>query len=294
MHGRRARGRWSARATVLVVRYEGPAGGPGMREMLSVTASVVGAGLGESVALVTDGRFSGATRGLMVGHVAPEAARGGPLAIVRDGDPIAIDVDAETLTLELDDAEIAARLAAWQPPPLPYAGGVFGALPRARRLRRPRAPCSSRETMRHELRREARARHGRRLGDRRGGRAQPRGRGRRADRRRPLAAGVADELGAQASSSTCATRRRSPRRWRDLDVLVNVAGIGSTTNAPDTPLEVWENVFAVNARGTFLCCKHAIPRDGRARRRLDRQRRVDRRARRPAQPRRLLARRRAR
>jgi dihydroxy-acid dehydratase len=110
---------------VLVVRYEGPAGGPGMREMLGVTASVVGAGLGESVALVTDGRFSGATRGLMVGHVAPEAARGGPLAIVRDGDPIAIDVDAGTLTLELDASEIDARLAAWQPPPLPYDHGVF-------------------------------------------------------------------------------------------------------------------------------------------------------------------------
>jgi dihydroxy-acid dehydratase len=110
---------------VLVVRYEGPAGGPGMREMLSVTASVVGAGLRESVALVTDGRFSGATRGLMVGHVAPEAARGGPLAIVRDGDLITIDVDAKTLTLELSDEEIAARLADWQPPPLAYAGGVF-------------------------------------------------------------------------------------------------------------------------------------------------------------------------
>jgi dihydroxy-acid dehydratase len=115
-----------AAGAVLVVRYEGPAGGPGMREMLSVTASVVGAGLGESVALVTDGRFSGATRGLMVGHVAPEAARGGPLAIVRDGDTIAIDLDAGTLTLELDDAEIAHRLADWQPPALPYAGGVFG------------------------------------------------------------------------------------------------------------------------------------------------------------------------
>jgi dihydroxy-acid dehydratase len=110
---------------VLVVRYEGPAGGPGMREMLSVTASVVGAGLGESVALVTDGRFSGATRGLMVGHVAPEAARGGPLAVVRDGDSITIDVDADTLAIELDDDQIAERLAAWQPPPLRYAGGVF-------------------------------------------------------------------------------------------------------------------------------------------------------------------------
>ncbi len=80
---------------VLVVRYEGPAGGPGMREMLSVTASVVGAGLGDSVALVTDGRFSGATRGLMIGHVSPEAARGGPIALVQDGDTISIDVDAK-------------------------------------------------------------------------------------------------------------------------------------------------------------------------------------------------------
>jgi dihydroxy-acid dehydratase len=110
---------------VVVVRYEGPAGGPGMREMLSVTSSVMGAGLGDSVALVTDGRFSGATRGLMVGHVAPEAARGGPLAIVRDGDVITIDVDENTLALELGDDEIAHRLASWQPPPLPYAAGVF-------------------------------------------------------------------------------------------------------------------------------------------------------------------------
>jgi len=110
---------------VLVVRYEGPAGGPGMREMLSVTASVIGAGLGESVALVTDGRFSGATRGLMVGHVAPEAARGGPLAVVRDGDVIAIDVDEGTVVVELDDLELAERLLAWQPPPPRYHVGVF-------------------------------------------------------------------------------------------------------------------------------------------------------------------------
>jgi dihydroxy-acid dehydratase len=110
---------------VLVVRYEGPAGGPGMREMLSVTASVVGAGLGESVALVTDGRFSGATRGLMVGHVSPEAARGGPLAAVRDGDQITIDADAGLLTLEIGDDELAERLAAWEPPPSPYTSGVF-------------------------------------------------------------------------------------------------------------------------------------------------------------------------
>jgi dihydroxy-acid dehydratase len=111
---------------VLVVRYEGPAGGPGMREMLSVTSSVVGAGLGESVALVTDGRFSGATRGLMVGHVSPEAARGGPLAVVSDGDVIAIDVDAGTLELEVAEDEIARRLSVWRLPALPYAGGVFG------------------------------------------------------------------------------------------------------------------------------------------------------------------------
>jgi dihydroxy-acid dehydratase len=110
---------------VLVLRYEGPAGGPGMREMLSVTASVVGAGLGESVALVTDGRFSGATRGLMVGHVAPEAARGGPLAIVRDGDMITIDIDARRLTLEVADEELEARLAAWELPELTELGGVF-------------------------------------------------------------------------------------------------------------------------------------------------------------------------
>jgi dihydroxy-acid dehydratase len=111
---------------VLVVRYEGPAGGPGMREMLSVTASVVGAGLGESVALVTDGRFSGATRGLMVGHVAPEAARGGPLAAVRDGDVIVIDLDAKALSVDLSEDELAARLAGWRAPELPYGTGVFG------------------------------------------------------------------------------------------------------------------------------------------------------------------------
>jgi dihydroxy-acid dehydratase len=120
-----------AAGDVLVVRYEGPAGGPGMREMLSVTASVVGAGFGDSVALVTDGRFSGATRGLMVGHVAPEAARGGPLAAVRDGDTVTVDIDARTLTVALDPLELAARLAAWRLPELPYDRGVFG---RYRRL----------------------------------------------------------------------------------------------------------------------------------------------------------------
>ena len=110
---------------VLVVRYEGPAGGPGMREMLAVTSSVVGSGLGESVALVTDGRFSGATRGLMVGHVAPEAARGGPLAVVRDGDRVVIDTDAGVLAVELSDDELAERLAALAPPRARASGGVL-------------------------------------------------------------------------------------------------------------------------------------------------------------------------
>jgi dihydroxy-acid dehydratase len=116
---------------VLVVRYEGPAGGPGMREMLSVTSSVVGAGLGDSVALVTDGRFSGATRGLMVGHVSPEAARGGPLALVRDGDTIVIDVDARSLTVDVDDDELRRRREVWRVPELPFDHGVFA---RYRRL----------------------------------------------------------------------------------------------------------------------------------------------------------------
>ena len=112
---------------VVVIRYEGPRGGPGMREMLAVTAAIVGAGLAESVALVTDGRFSGATRGMMAGHVAPEAAQGGPIAIVRDGDPIVFDERNRTLQLDLPDAdaEIAARLAHWQEPAPRFASGVM-------------------------------------------------------------------------------------------------------------------------------------------------------------------------
>jgi dihydroxy-acid dehydratase len=110
---------------IVVVRYEGPAGAPGMPEMLGVTSAIVGRGLGESVALVTDGRFSGATRGLMVGHVAPEAARGGPLAVVRDGDAIAIDTEARTLEVELSPEELAQRLASWQPPAPKATHGVL-------------------------------------------------------------------------------------------------------------------------------------------------------------------------
>ena len=96
---------------VVVIRYEGPKGGPGMREMLGVTAAIVGQGLGETVALVTDGRFSGATRGLMIGHVAPEAFAGGPIAAVRDGDTITIDIDNRKLTLDISEAEMRSRLA---------------------------------------------------------------------------------------------------------------------------------------------------------------------------------------
>jgi len=110
---------------VIVIRYEGPVGGPGMQEMLSVTAALVGEGLGEQVALLTDGRFSGGTHGLMIGHVAPEAALGGPIAFVAEGDEIEIDVDRKALDLHVADDVLAARRAAWSPPPPPYAGGVF-------------------------------------------------------------------------------------------------------------------------------------------------------------------------
>ncbi|HLX56197.1 MAG TPA: dihydroxy-acid dehydratase [Ktedonobacteraceae bacterium] len=110
---------------VVVIRYEGPRGGPGMREMLGVTGAIVGAGLGETVALLTDGRFSGATRGLMVGHVSPEAASGGPVAALQEGDIIVFDIATRRLDVELPDAEIAARLANWQEPAPHYTSGVF-------------------------------------------------------------------------------------------------------------------------------------------------------------------------
>ncbi len=110
---------------VVVIRYEGPAGSPGMPEMLAVTWALVGQGLGDSVALLTDGRFSGATHGFMAGHVAPEAARGGPIAALREGDTIVLDVPSRRLDVELTDKEIASRLAAWQPPKPRYASGVM-------------------------------------------------------------------------------------------------------------------------------------------------------------------------
>jgi dihydroxy-acid dehydratase len=110
---------------VVVIRYEGPVGGPGMREMLSVTGALVGAGLGDSVALITDGRFSGATHGLMVAHVTPEAALGGPIAAVRDGDVVTLDIEARRLDLGVPADELARRLASWTARPPRYPHGVL-------------------------------------------------------------------------------------------------------------------------------------------------------------------------
>jgi dihydroxy-acid dehydratase len=110
---------------VVVIRYEGPRGGPGMREMLGITGAIVGAGLGETVALITDGRFSGGTHGLMVGHVAPEAAVGGPLAALRDGDAVVIDIDQRRIDTEVAPSELRARLETWRPPEPRYTSGVF-------------------------------------------------------------------------------------------------------------------------------------------------------------------------
>jgi dihydroxy-acid dehydratase len=110
---------------VIVIRYEGPKGGPGMREMLSTTAALYGQGSGDKVALITDGRFSGATRGLCVGHVGPEAAVGGPIGLVRDGDIIAIDADAGTIDIEVSAEELQRRRAQWKAPPNPYRTGAI-------------------------------------------------------------------------------------------------------------------------------------------------------------------------
>jgi dihydroxy-acid dehydratase len=110
---------------VVVIRYEGPKGGPGMREMLSTTAALYGQGLGERVALITDGRFSGGTRGFCIGHVGPEAADGGPIALVNDGDLIRIDAEQGTIDLLVDDATLAARKAVWQPRRNDYQAGAL-------------------------------------------------------------------------------------------------------------------------------------------------------------------------
>jgi dihydroxy-acid dehydratase len=110
---------------VVVIRYEGPKGGPGMREMLMITGAIKGAGLGKDVLLITDGRFSGGTTGLCVGHVAPEAVDGGPIALVRDGDRVRIDIVNRTLDLLVDEAELQQRRADWEPLPARYTRGVL-------------------------------------------------------------------------------------------------------------------------------------------------------------------------
>jgi dihydroxy-acid dehydratase len=110
---------------VVVIRYEGPKGGPGMREMLTPTSAISGMGLSSSVALLTDGRFSGATKGPAVGHVSPEAASGGPIALVSEGDSITIDIDTGALTLDIAEEELAARKAAWQPREARVTSGVL-------------------------------------------------------------------------------------------------------------------------------------------------------------------------
>jgi dihydroxy-acid dehydratase len=110
---------------IIVIRSEGPVGGPGMREMLAPTSAIIGAGLGDSVGLITDGRFSGGTYGMVVGHVSPEAAVGGPIGLVHEGDTITIDAPRRLLQLEIDDAELARRRAAWTPPRPRYTRGVL-------------------------------------------------------------------------------------------------------------------------------------------------------------------------
>jgi dihydroxy-acid dehydratase len=110
---------------VMVIRYEGPRGGPGMREMLAPTSALVGQGLGETVGLITDGRFSGGTWGMVVGHVAPEAAVGGPIGLVHEGDSITIDAHRQLIQLNIPEPELAARKAAWRPPQPRYTRGVL-------------------------------------------------------------------------------------------------------------------------------------------------------------------------
>ena len=122
---------------VIVIRYEGPKGGPGMREMLSPTSAIIGTGLGDSVGLITDGRFSGATHGMVVGHVAPEAAVGGAIGLIQEGDRITIDADKRLLQLEVDPAELQRRRAAWKPPAPRYTDRSAGQVRAPRRQRRP-------------------------------------------------------------------------------------------------------------------------------------------------------------
>ena len=111
---------------VVVIRYEGPKGGPGMREMLAITGAIKGAGIGKDVLLITDGRFSGGSTGLVIGHVAPEAVDGGPIAFVEDGDPIRVDIPSRSIDLLVDEETLAQRAEGWTPPPNPRLHGVLG------------------------------------------------------------------------------------------------------------------------------------------------------------------------
>ena len=126
LRGREQKKPFSAKVDVVVIRWEGPKGGPGMREMLAITGAIKGAGLGKDVLLLTDGRFSGGTTGLCVGHIAPEAAHGGPIALVEDGDRIRLDLAARTLDLLVDDAELERRRANWKAHPQAFDFGVLG------------------------------------------------------------------------------------------------------------------------------------------------------------------------
>ena len=146
---------------IVVIRNEGPVGGPGMREMLQVTAAIVGEGLGESVAMVTDGRFSGATRGLMFGHVAPEAARGGPIAAIREGDEITVDIDERRIEVDLSDEVIAERIAAYESPPSPFGPRRHGEVRGDGLIRRQAARSPARNSSRTRLKRSGRSSCGR-------------------------------------------------------------------------------------------------------------------------------------
>ena len=243
---------------VVVLRNEGPAGAPGMPEMLSITSAIVGRGLGESVALVTDGRFSGATRGLMVGHVAPEAVRGGPIAVVRDGDVITVDVDARRLDAALTDEELDARLAAWLPPEPRVTRGVLAKYARS-------VSSASRGAVTNEARRKGRARDGcgegyrprPRARSRRRGRARSRQRSRRACRNPCGAAGRAPRPGARVRRRRRGRRARDVRAARPARRARQLRRGRRGTNVLEPSEETWYRVVDTNLKGTFFCSVEA-------------------------------------
>jgi dihydroxy-acid dehydratase len=257
---------------VVVIRYEGPRGGPGMREMLGVTAALVGRGLGASVALVTDGRFSGATRGLMAGHVAPEAAVGGALAALADGDVIELDVPGRSLRVRLGDAELRARLRDWQPPETGYRGGVMAKY---------RGMVGSAADGAIVL-------PGRPLGRLAGlscvitGAAAGIGRATAELFAREGARLIAADLDAAGVADLChhvsekdgdiepmvgdvsraadarAMIEAAVRRYGRIDVLVANAGVIPMVDAVSATEQDWDAVMDVDGKGMFLTCKYAI------------------------------------